>query len=78
MRDIVGATDERSPQPRPFTPKAKKVLELALRESLARGGEHIGTEHVLRGLLAVTDGVAADILAAHGIDPERVHAGLSE
>lgn len=51
----------------PFTPRAKKALELALRESLALRHEHIGDEHVLLGLLGVEDGLAAHVLAGHGL-----------
>jgi ATP-dependent Clp protease ATP-binding subunit ClpC len=56
----------------PFTPRAKKVLELALREALAMGHNHIGTEHVLLGLLREEDAVAVQILRAAGLAPERV------
>jgi ATP-dependent Clp protease ATP-binding subunit ClpC len=56
----------------PFTPKAKKVLELALREALALGHRYIGTEHVLLGLIAVEEGVAVRILRDFRADPEKV------
>ena len=52
----------------PFTPRAKKVMELSLREALALGHNHIGTEHILLGLLREGDGVGAQILVASGTD----------
>jgi ATP-dependent Clp protease ATP-binding subunit ClpC len=52
----------------PFTPPAKKVLELSLREALQLGHNYIGTEHLLLGLLREESGVAARVLAALGVD----------
>ena len=49
----------------PFTPRAKKTLELSLREALALGHKYIGTEHILLGLIRQNDGVAAQLLRAH-------------
>jgi ATP-dependent Clp protease ATP-binding subunit ClpC len=49
----------------PFTPRAKKVLELSLRQAIRLGHDYIGTEHVLLGVIAEGEGVAAQILAAH-------------
>ena len=62
---------------RPFTPGAKKALELSLREAVARGDRSIGTEHVLLGLVREGDGVAAQVLAAKGITRDVVLAGLA-
>ena len=56
----------------PFTPRGKKALELALREAVAMGHDHIGTEHVLLGLARVDDGVAARILRERDVEPERL------
>ena len=56
----------------PFTPRGKKTLELALREAVAMGHDHIGTEHVLLGLARVDDGVAAGILRERDVEPDRV------
>ena len=56
----------------PFTPRAKKVLELALRESLALKHRYIGSGHVLLGLLREGEGLAMKVLADHGIDPKTV------
>ena len=56
----------------PFTPRAKKVLELSLRESLQLGHNYIGTEHILLGLLREGEGVAAQVLIKLGADLDRV------
>lgn len=56
----------------PFTPRAKKVLELALREALGLGHNYIGTEHVLLGIVRENAGVAARILLDFDADAERV------
>ena len=56
----------------PFTPRAKKVLELALREALSLGHNYIGTEHILLGLVRENEGVAARILLGFDADPERI------
>lgn len=53
---------------RPFTPRAKKVLELSLREAIALKHRYIGTEHLLLGLLREGEGLAATILADSGLD----------
>ena len=56
----------------PFTPRAKKVLELSLREALQLGHNYIGTEHILLGLIREGEGVAAQVLAGFGADHTRV------
>jgi prophage maintenance system killer protein len=56
----------------PFTPRAKRVLELALREALELGHNYIGTEHLLLGLLREKHGIAARLLTSLGADHERV------
>ena len=56
----------------PFTPRAKKVLELSLREALQLGHNYIGTEHILLGLLREGEGVAAQVLVSLGADLNRV------
>ena len=58
----------------PFTPRAKAVLELSLREALQLGHNHIGTEHILLGLLREGEGVAAQVLGALGADLTRVRS----
>jgi ATP-dependent Clp protease ATP-binding subunit ClpC len=55
----------------PFTPGAKKVLELSLREALQLGHHYIGTEHILLGLVREGDGVAAQVLVALGANLDR-------
>ena len=62
----------------PFTPRAKKVLELSLREALQLGDRFIGSEHVLLGLLREADGVAAQMLAERGVTLAAVRDGLPE
>jgi prophage maintenance system killer protein len=56
----------------PFTPRAKKVMELSLREALALGHHYIGTEHLLLGLLREGEGIAAQVLTRLGADHARV------
>ena len=60
----------------PFTPRSKKVLELALRESLALKHNYIGTEHILLGLAGEGEGVAAEILDRLGADVESVRRAV--
>lgn len=62
----------------PFTPRAKKVLELSLRESLQLGHDYIGTEHVLLGLLREERGVAARVLTGRGADLRTVRERVLE
>jgi ATP-dependent Clp protease ATP-binding subunit ClpA/prophage maintenance system killer protein len=62
----------------PFTPRAKKVLELSLRQALQLGHNYIGTEHLLLGLLREGEGVAAQALARLGADHARVREGVLE
>jgi ATP-dependent Clp protease ATP-binding subunit ClpC len=58
----------------PFTPRAKKVLELSLREALQLGHNYIGTEHILLGLVREGEGVGAEVLAKRGATLELVRA----
>jgi ATP-dependent Clp protease ATP-binding subunit ClpC len=69
---IVGQGDEVTTGQIPFTPRAKKVLELALREALSLGHNYIGTEHILLGLVRENEGVAARILLDFDADAERI------
>jgi ATP-dependent Clp protease ATP-binding subunit ClpA len=62
----------------PFTPRAKKVLELALREAKALRHDYIGTEHILLGLVRERDGLAAGMLAERDVSDERVRTVVSE
>ena len=72
---IVGQGDEVTTGQIPFTPRAKKVLELALREALSLGHNYIGTEHILLALLELEDGNGP--LAALGIDKTAAEATIS-
>ena len=76
VRAIVGEGGEEPGAQIPFDPRAKKVLELSLREALALGHNYIGTEHVLLGLAREHGGVAAQILDGMGAKPEAVHAAV--
>jgi hypothetical protein len=69
---IVGQGDEVTTGQIPFTPRAKKVLDLALREALSLGHNYIGTEHILLGLVRENNGVAARILLDFDADAEKV------
>ncbi len=69
---IVGSGEEVTSGQIPFTPRAKKVLELALREALSLGHNYIGTEHILLGLVRENEGVAARILLDFEADSERI------
>jgi ATP-dependent Clp protease ATP-binding subunit ClpA len=69
---IVGAGEEATDGQIPFTPRAKKVLELALREALSLSHNYIGTEHILLGLIRENEGVAARILLDFDADSMTV------
>jgi ATP-dependent Clp protease ATP-binding subunit ClpC len=73
VEEIVGR-DQPGPQRGhlPMTPRAKKVLQLSLREAIALGYGYIGTEHILLGLIREDDGVAIRVLNGLGVDPNRV------
>src|SRR5438309_1310932 len=71
---IVGEGDEAGTGQIPFTPRAKKVLELSLREALTLGHNYIGTEHILLGLVRENEGVAARILLDFGADADKVRS----
>src|ERR1700704_2637346 len=69
---IVGSGEEVTAGQIPFTPRAKKVLELALREALSLGHNYIGPEHILLGIVRENEGVAARILLDFGADCEMI------
>lgn len=73
---LVGCGEEASPQRIPFTPRAKKVLELALREALSLGYTHITPEHILLGLVRENEGVASRVLYEFEADAERIRSGV--
>jgi ATP-dependent Clp protease ATP-binding subunit ClpA len=73
VKRLVGQGDEEIVGGQiPFTPRAKKVLELALREALSLGHNYIGTEHVLLGVVRENQGVAARILLEFDADAEKI------
>jgi len=72
VEEAIGANTNPSPGSPPFTPRAKKVLELSLREALQLGHSYIGTEHMLLGLVREGEGVAAQVLNDLGADMARV------
>src|SRR5262249_23776484 len=72
VEEIIGRGQQAPSGHIPFTPRAKKVLELSLREALQLGHNYIGTEHILLGLIREGDGVAAQVLVKLGADLNRV------
>jgi len=72
VQDIIGQGQQQPAGHIPFTPRAKKVLELSLREALQLGHNYIGTEHILLGLIREGEGVAAQVLVKLGADLNRV------
>ena len=76
LDDFVLAVHEIASGGMPFTPRAKKVLELALREALQLGHNYIGTEHILLGVLAEEDGIGGSTLIGLGVTKERVREWL--
>ena len=72
VEEIIGQGEAAPTGQIPFTPRAKKVLELSFREARQLGHNHIGTEHILLGLIREGDGVAAQILQKLGADLKRV------
>lgn len=72
VKEIIGTGGHPPSGYIPFTPRAKKVLELALREALQLGHKYIGTEHLLLGLIREGEGVAAQVLVKLGADLARV------
>jgi len=81
VEEIIGHGQASRPGPIPFTCRAKKVLELSLREALALGHHYIGSEHLLLGLLREGEGVAAQVLTrlgvGHALARERVLSVLA-
>ena len=72
VEEIIGQGQQAPSGHIPFTPRAKKVLELSLREALQLGHNYIGTEHILLGLIREGEGVAAQVLMKLGADLARV------
>jgi hypothetical protein len=78
VEEIIGQGQHAPSGHIPFTPRAKKVLELSLREALQLGHNYIGTEHILLGLIREGDGVAAQVLVKLGADLNRVRPRVIE
>ncbi len=72
VEETIGPAGSSTTGSPPFTPRAKKVLELSLREALQLGHNYIGTEHMLLGLVREGEGVAAQVLVSLGADLSRV------
>src|SRR5688572_4049009 len=78
VEEIIGQGQAAPTGHIPFTPRAKKVLELSLREALQLGHNYIGTEHILLGLVREGEGVAAQVLQKLGADLARVRQTVVE
>jgi hypothetical protein len=78
VEEAIGPPSAGPTEPPPFTPRAKKVLELSLREALQLGHDYIGTEHILLGLIREGEGVGAQVLQALGADLARVRQQVVE
>jgi hypothetical protein len=78
VEEMIGRGQQVPSEQIPFTPRSKKVLELSLRESLQLGQDHVGTEHILLGLIREGDGVAAQVLVRLGADLNRVRQQVIE
>jgi ATP-dependent Clp protease ATP-binding subunit ClpC len=76
VEEIIGQGQAAPAGHIPFTPRAKKVLELSLREALQLGHNYIGTEHILLGLVREGEGVAAQVLQKLGGDLNRVRQAV--
>ena len=78
VEEIIGHGGSSSSGYIPFTPRAKKVLELGLREALQLGHDFIGTEHILLGLVREGEGVAAQVLVKMGATLTQVQSQVME
>jgi ATP-dependent Clp protease ATP-binding subunit ClpC len=78
VEEIIGRGQTAPTGHIPFTPRAKKVLELSLREALELGHNYIGTEHILLGLVREGEGVAAQVLEKNGVTMERMRQAVIE
>lgn len=73
---LIGPGNEPLTGQIPFTPRAKKVLELSLREAMVLGHSYIGTEHILLGIARENSGVASRILLDHDADAEKIRTAV--
>ena len=78
VEEIIGQGQQAPSGPIPFTPRAKKVMELALRETTELGHNYIGTEHILLSLIREGEGEAAQVLVQLGADLQRVRQQVVE
>ncbi|MFB9836819.1 Clp protease N-terminal domain-containing protein [Actinoallomurus acaciae] len=76
VEEMLGRGERPPVDPIPFTARAKKVLELSLREALQLGHNYIGSEHILLGLLREEEGGGTEVLRRLGIDAEEVRRGV--
>jgi ATP-dependent Clp protease ATP-binding subunit ClpC len=75
---LVGTGEEVTVGELPFTPRAKKLLEISVREAKARGDQYVGTEHLLLGLLMETESVAVRVLGDLGVTPHALFAPVDD
>src|SRR5476651_1121319 len=78
VEEIIGQGQQAPSGHIPFTPRAKKVLELSLREALQLGHNYIGTEHILLEILREGDGVACQVLLDFDVDADKVRDRVFE
>lgn len=78
VEEIIGQGEERLSGHIPFTPRAKKVIELSLREALQLGHNYVGTEHLLLGLIREGEGVGAQMLERDGTDLISIRRAVIE
>jgi ATP-dependent Clp protease ATP-binding subunit ClpA len=78
LEELIGRGSGTPPAQIPFTPRAKKALELALREALQLKHDYIGTEHILLGMVREGQGVAAEVMTRSGLDLSFVRASVLE
>lgn len=77
VEDIIGRGEQPMNGHMPFTPRAKKVFELSASEADRLGHNHVGTEHILLGLIAHNEGIARRVLGRLGVDLDRVPEQLA-
>jgi ATP-dependent Clp protease ATP-binding subunit ClpC len=78
VEEVIGRGEQAPSGHIPFTPQAKRVLNLALQEAQGLGHRYIGTEHILLGLIGEGDGVAAQVLTGLGADLDRARERVVE
>ena len=78
VQDIIGPGANAPSGHIPFTPRAKKVLELSMREAIQLNHGYIGTEHILLGMVRANEGVANQVLAKLGVEPAAVRQAVMD